>query len=136
MERTKRPSRKTMTKAFAARLKKLRRERGLTQRDLAKLVGCETVLISRYERGEGLPKFDTLVALAGTLRVSTDELTLGRDPSDAGKELPIHNVLLLERFQELEALPREDQSMVIELVDAVIAKRKVQAVLASTRRSA
>lgn len=125
-----------MAKGFATRLKKLRRERGLTQKDLANLVGCETVLISRYERGEGLPKFDTLVALAQTLRVSTDEIALGRDPAEAGKELPIHNVLLLERFQELESLPREDQAMVIGLVDAVIAKHKVQAALAPTRRSA
>lgn len=125
-----------MARGFATRLKKLRRERGLTQKDLANLVGCETVLISRYERGEGLPKFDTLVALAQTLRVSTDEIALGRDPAEAGKELPIHNVMLLERFQELESLPREDQAMVIGLVDAVIAKRKVQAALAPTRRSA
>lgn len=125
-----------MAKAFATRLKKLRTEKGLTQKDLAKLVGCETVLISRYERSEGLPKFDTLVTLAEVLRVSTDELALGRAPGEAPKEPPIHNVLLLERFRELETLPREDQTMVIHLVDAVIAKHRVEAALAPARRSA
>ena len=125
-----------MSKAFAARLRKLRRDKGLTQRELAGLVGCETVLISRYERAEGLPKFDTLVTLADVLRVSTDELALGRAPSDPPKEPPIHNVLLLERFRELETLPREDQTMVIHLVDAVIAKRRVEAALSPVRRSA
>lgn len=136
MERHKRPSLKVMSKGFAARLKKLRKDKGLTQKDLAQIVGCETVLISRYERGEGLPKFDTLVMLAGALRISTDELTLGRTPSDGPKEPPIQNVLLLERFRELEGLPREDQTMVIQLVDAVIAKRRVEAALTPTRRSA
>lgn len=125
-----------MSKSFAGRLKKLRRDKGLTQKDLAQIVGCETVLISRYERGEGLPKFDTLVMLAEALRVSTDELTLGRSPSEASKEPPIQNVLLLERFRELESLPREDQTMVIQLVDAVIAKRRVEAALAPARRTA
>lgn len=125
-----------MSKSFAGRLKKLRRDKGLTQKDLAQIVGCETVLISRYERGEGLPKFDTLVMLAEALRVSTDELTLGRSPSEASKEPPIQNVLLLERFRELEGLPREDQTMVIQLVDAVIAKRRVEAALAPARRTA
>ena len=136
MERRKRPSLKVMSKAFASRLKKLRQEKGLTQKDLARLVGCEMVLISRYERGEGLPKFDTLVTLAEVLHVSTDELTLGRTPSDAPKEPPIRNVLLLERFRELESLPREDQTMGIQLVDAVIAKRRVEAALVPSRRSA
>ena len=125
-----------MAKAVATRLKKLRTEKGLTQRDLAKLVGCETVLISRYERAEGLPKFDTLVTLAEVLRVSTDELALGRSPGEAPKEPPIQNVLLLERFRELETLPREDQTMVIQLVDAVLAKRRMEAALAPARRSA
>lgn len=136
MERRKRPSLKVMSKAFAARLKKLRQEKGLTQKDLAKLVGCETVLISRYERGEGLPKFDTLVTLAEVLHVSTDELALGRTPGEKPKDPPIQNVLLLERFRELETLPREDQTMVIQLVDAVIAKRRVEAALSPVRRSA
>ena len=81
-----------MSKAFAAWLGKLRRDKGLTQCELPKLVGCETVLISRYERARGLPKFDTLVMLAEALRVSTDELALGRTPSDPPKEPPIHNV--------------------------------------------
>jgi transcriptional regulator with XRE-family HTH domain len=136
MERRKRPSLKVMAKAFATRLKKLRTDKGLTQRDLAKLVGCETVLISRYERGEGLPKFDTLVMLAEVLRISTDELALGRSPSEPPKEPPIQNVLLLERFRELETLPREDQTMVIQLVDAVLAKRRMEAALSPVRRSA
>jgi transcriptional regulator with XRE-family HTH domain len=136
MERRKRPSLKVMSKAFAQRLRRIRREKGLTQRELARLVGCETVLISRYERAGGLPKFDTLVALAEVLHISTDELALGRSPAERPKEPPIQNVLLLDRFRELEGLPREDQTMVIQLVDAVIAKRRVEAALSPARRSA
>lgn len=136
MEKRKRSSPKMMSKAFSARLKKLRGEKGLTQRELARLVGCETVLISRYERGEGLPKFDTLVTLAEVLRISTDELTLGRSPSDPPKEPPIQNVLLLERFRDLETLPKEDQAVALRLLDALIAARSVESAVARARRTA
>jgi transcriptional regulator with XRE-family HTH domain len=125
-----------MAKAFAARIRKLRLEKGLTQRDVARLIGCEVVLISRYERGEGLPKFDTLALLSDALQVSTDELILGRSASETAAQPPIQNVLLLERFRELQALPREDQSVVIHLVDAVLAKHRVEGALAPVRRSA
>lgn len=125
-----------LLKNFGVRLRKLRSDRGLTQRQLADLVGCETMLISRYERGAGLPKLDTLVGLAEALRISTDELALGRKPSEAGGETPIQNVLLLERFRELQALPREDQTTLVKVIDAVIKSRKAESVFVPARRSA
>jgi transcriptional regulator with XRE-family HTH domain len=133
--RTKRPSsRKMLMEAFGERVRKLRLQRGLTQRKLAELAGCETLLISRYERGAGLPNLDTLVALSAALQVSTDELATGRQPSEARTEVPIQNVVLLDRFRSLQDLPRDDQEMVVKLVDAVIANRRVDEALGTTRR--
>jgi hypothetical protein len=48
----------------------------------------------------------------------------------------IHNVPPLERFRELETLPREDQTMVTQLANTFIAKRRIEAALAPPRRSA
>ncbi len=76
------------------------------------------------------------MALAGSLRISTDEIIFGRKPSEANTELPIQNVLLLDRFRELKNLPREDQDIVVQLVDAVIAKRQMEEVLERKRKSA
>src|SRR5262245_52155661 len=67
---------------FAARLKKLREARGLTQKDLASRVDIEVVQISRYERGQYLPNAETLVALARVLQVDLNLLLLG-DPAAA-----------------------------------------------------
>ncbi len=85
----------------------------VSQRQLAELVGCETMLISRYERGTGLPKMDTLIALAQSLQVSLDEVATGQKPGDT-REAPIRNVLLLERFRDLETLPRDDQAVALK----------------------
>lgn len=120
--------------AFGERLRKFRLQRGLTQRQVAELAGCDTILISRYERGSGLPNLDTLVALAGALQVSTDELAVGRKPAEASSQIPIQNVVLLDRFRSLQDLPRSDQDMVVKLVDAVITNRRVDEAMAPTRR--
>lgn len=121
---------------FADRLRQIRRNRGLSQRQLAELVRCETMLISRYERGTGLPKMDTLIGLAQALRVSLDELATGQKPSDAAPDAPIRNVLLLERFRDLETLPKDDQSVALKLLDALIAARGVETAVARARRTA
>lgn len=123
-------------KEFAERLRQIRHDRGLSQRQLAGLVRCETMLISRYERGTGLPKMDTLIGLAQALRVSLDELATGQKPSGAGDDLPIRNVLLLERFRDLETLPKDDQSVAMKLLDALIAARGVETAVARARRTA
>ncbi|HDR3023492.1 TPA: helix-turn-helix transcriptional regulator, partial [Pseudomonas aeruginosa] len=44
-----------LRKSIGARLQALRKARSLTQADLAYRIDCETVLISRYERGINTP---------------------------------------------------------------------------------
>lgn len=65
-------------------------------------------------RGTGLPNMDTLISLAHALRVSLDELATGHKPNGSATESPIRNVLLLERFRDLESLPKEDQAVANE----------------------
>ena len=136
MKATRAVKRKSLLREFGTRLRELRTERGLTQRQLAELVGCETMLISGYERGIGLPKLDTLVALAGALELSLDFLVFGK-ASPGGEDRPtIHNVLLLQRFRDLEGLPREDQAVAMKLLDALIGTRQMEAAMATARRTA
>ena len=42
-------------------------------------------------------------------------------------ELPIKNVLLLDRLREVEKLGRKDQEMIVELIDSVVARRRGEA---------
>lgn len=50
-----------------ARLRRLRRERGLTQAQLAGILGVSDRLISAWERGEGLPTLWSAFHLAHAL---------------------------------------------------------------------
>lgn len=59
---------------FGGRLRQLRKERNLTQKQLADLMGVKNSVISFYEVGERTPSLDALVKLASVLHVSADTL--------------------------------------------------------------
>ena len=55
-------------------LKKLRKDRGITQEELAKLINMERSTIANWERGAKRPSFDALVNYSLIFGVSLDEL--------------------------------------------------------------
>ena len=59
---------------FGNRLRQLRKDRNLTQQQLATLIGVKNSVISFYEVGERMPSPDALRKLALALHVTTDYL--------------------------------------------------------------
>ena len=59
---------------FGNRLAKLRKEKGLTQEELAEKVGVSRQTLGKWESGEVSPETENIVALAKALEISTDEL--------------------------------------------------------------
>ncbi len=59
------------------RIGALRRERGLSQAELARQLGISTSAMGMYEQGRREPSAATLVALSRTLGVTTDFLLTG-----------------------------------------------------------
>jgi transcriptional regulator with XRE-family HTH domain len=87
--------------SFSERLKQLREERGLLQRELAETLKLSRVTVTNYEKGKRFPEADLLVKLADHFNVSVDYL-IGRDGQE-GKErgLSMGN---LQSFPEPQAL--------------------------------
>lgn len=67
---------------FSRQLLALRRQRGLTQKQLAANVGLSELAIQNYESGRRKPAFDALIALADYFDVSLDYL-VGRSDDPA-----------------------------------------------------
>lgn len=65
------------TMELSKRLKEIREEKGLSQRELAKLLNIDKSTVAKYETGERSPDADMIVKLADFFDVSTDFL-LGR----------------------------------------------------------
>jgi Predicted transcriptional regulators len=52
----------------------IRRKKCLTQRELAKKIGVSHSTISRIEKGEVIPKIDTVLALAHALEMDIEQI--------------------------------------------------------------
>ena len=63
---------------FSKRLKKLRKNKGLKQQELAEILGIKRNTYSDWENGKTEPRFDNLVKLADFFNVSLDWL-FGRE---------------------------------------------------------
>lgn len=97
---------------FPERIKQLRKEAGLSQKQLANLVGVSTAAVSCWETGvRGIPAGDNLVRLSQAL---------GLDPAEVvkidGKNAVQSEVRLLAAFR---ALSVERRSEAINLVEAL-----------------
>ena len=73
-------------KAVGRRIRRLRRVRGLTQKQICEATGLDTSGLSRYENGYQVPNSQGLRRLAEALGVTTDEL-LGASPGSALEQL-------------------------------------------------
>ena len=61
----------------------LRKERGLTQQDLAEQLNVTDKAVSRWETGRGLPDADSLLRLSLFFNVTINELLMGRRSAKA-----------------------------------------------------
>ena len=77
-----------MNEKFAERLKQLRLQHGLTQKELAKVMGVSSSAVGMWEIGRNEPDYKTLKRLADFFKVSIDYL-LGKtdDPTPPQKRL-------------------------------------------------
>jgi transcriptional regulator with XRE-family HTH domain len=61
---------------FGQRLRQLRRQRDMTQEQLAELISVSVEFVSNMERGINAPSFDTLGRLAAALKTTVADLFL------------------------------------------------------------
>ena len=65
---------------FSQNLKKAREQKGLTQKDVAEIIGVAKSTYSLYESGSREPNVQTIKKIADTLNVSADVLLGLEDP--------------------------------------------------------
>lgn len=94
---------------FSQRLRFLRTQRGLTQQQLAQLLGLSKSSVNMYERGEREPGLETLAAMADLFEVDLDELT-GRAAPPAETQAE-HRVRMLAR--RAAGLPQEEYDRIL-----------------------
>ena len=114
-----RKSAKEEPETIAQRLGRLRREKGITQVEMAEQLGISQPIISDYERGELRLHGELILKLAEILDCSTDEL-LGRRERKA--TAGSGNRRLLRMAQKFKLLPKRDQEALLRMIDALLSK--------------
>jgi len=113
-----------INEGFPKRLRELRRQRNLSQKELGKIVGLHYINIGKYERGLAAPSSERLKRIAEALGVTTDYLIDGK--TDEVAKAKLEDKDLLQMFQEIEKFSKEDKLMVKNVLDAIITKKKLQ----------
>jgi transcriptional regulator with XRE-family HTH domain len=108
----------------AARLVALRKATGLSQAELARLVGEPQANIAFWERTDKPPRSDVLPKLADALGVRIEELLDAHAPP-ARRALPAGQIRRV--FDEVQKLPRRQQQKVLEVVSAIVEQFKRKA---------
>jgi transcriptional regulator with XRE-family HTH domain len=118
------PARRQLAKdpnldAFSENLAQIRKERGMSQLELAAKIGIAQPNISDYERGNVRPSLDIFVALLRTLNASADQL-LGLEA--APPQPVLKDKKLLQHVALIEKLPRRDREALLRTIRLYVDK--------------
>lgn len=72
--------------SFADNLKMIRKERNITQEQLAELLNVSRQAVSKWESGNGYPETEKLLIISKELNISLDYLLLDSEPNQANQD--------------------------------------------------
>lgn len=108
------------SESIGQRLARLRRERGVTQQELASEMGITQSVVSEYERDNFRLHSEHLIQLSRLLGVSADEL-LGLQKPRTSAAVQARK-RFLSRLQRIDRLPKRDQQALLRTIDAFLGK--------------
>ncbi len=111
------PRYKEPASPFGERLVAIRKARGISQVELARLINSTQRAISYYEVEAEYPPGAVVVHLAQVLHVSADELLGLRRPKDEPKDQEEQR--LWKKFVQMRALPEKDQRAILRMVNSL-----------------
>ena len=111
---------------FSNNLIKIRKERGLSQKELAELSGLSQRMIVYYECESGNPPIEKIKKIANALKVDPNDLILENKTKNLKEEFTEINTKTLKRIKQILELSPEDRHVVYSLVDSLLEKDKTK----------
>jgi len=100
---------------FSQVIKKLRKEKGLTQQELANIVGITATGVSYWESGNAVPNTETLNKLANYFGVTINFLLGVKDKIEM--EDNSRTAILFRKVEQVE--PKEREKL-LDIIDSII----------------
>lgn len=96
-------------------IKKIRKEKKISQKQLGVLCGMSEAQIGQYENGYRSPKFETVLKIANALEVSINELL---DISETTKESNIQKITLNVEIKNIDEETKKAEKLIELLKEA------------------
>jgi transcriptional regulator with XRE-family HTH domain len=109
---------------LATRLLEIRKQKGLSQQQVADIAKVHFTNVGKYERAEAVPSADVFNRIAKALEVSPDYLLNGTIQDKAKNN--IQDIELLLQFEKVEKLSEQKKTLIKEFLDAFILKANLQ----------
>jgi len=119
--------------SLAENIKKIRKKKGWSQKELGEMIGSHLSHINRIETGKQNPSLEVLIKLADALEVSIDGLVRGSE--EDFKEIRIEDKNMAERIKLLNTMDPEDRKAVIRVIDAMLTKKKILRIVAGENQT-
>ena len=121
-----RPSKNDRTQV-GERIARARERMGISQTQLAELIGVSQQVVTRWERKHANIQSQYLVKLATTLQISTDELLGLKEPAAAPKQ-PGNTVekRLQKKIQEISELGPSERRQIMQHLDMVLENHRLR----------
>lgn len=110
------PDEQTFFHQLGERIAALRKERGLTQAQLADILGYSQQQILSFEKGRRRVSVSALLELSRVLSVSVEQLLGAESPPAKRGPTP----KLQRQLEQLQDLPRSQQRFVSQMLDTVL----------------
>lgn len=108
---------------FCNVLKQLRQEKGITQKEIAEILGISQAAYSLYEKGQREPKYEMLEKIADFFNVSVGFLVSGRKDYIYERISTPFNIDILELFPEISTITDEcEKKQIIKQISDIVNK--------------
>ncbi|MFV0345980.1 MAG: helix-turn-helix domain-containing protein [Bacteroidales bacterium] len=110
---------------YGKRMATLRKERKMTQDELAKLLNTSISVVGRYERDEMTPSVEVAKKIAGFLDTTVGYLLGETEKADLFKD-----PAMLKRLSDLEKLDEKNKSHILSVLDGFLQSVKIKNIAA------
>ena len=108
--------------AVHTKIKSLRKELGLTQKELAEKIGVHPAQLAKYEIGLSTPSLGVLVKLAKYCEVSIDYIVFGHD-REMSKRSKLQDQELLDLARRIDRLNRPKRDKLKWAIQSLLANQ-------------
>lgn len=104
-----------LPKIIGERIRNFRKEKGLSQEELADIANLHTTYIGQLERGEKNATLESIEKVANALEISLEDLFRSIRPNPDSQEYTLSQIIT-----RLQTRSIEDQKIVLNLLDLLL----------------